>query len=418
MEDGARTVAAPDDRPSRRRGGRGRRVGAKVLLVLGCVVLLVANVVVWARLTALDTDRFVAAVGPLSSDRELTDALAVELTDRILEQVDVRQRVEAALSDDNPLVVSIASRLARTLVEDALRTVMASEQFDRVWTTAVREAHERALQVIDGADGSVAIRVTDVLQDADDVLSDRGLDVIDSTTIQRIDDIVVTSSERLQQVQQGVSTLRTLAVVLPVATVVLLGVAVLLAVDRRHMLALVGVGVAVTMVVTFVALRIGRRVLSEQIEDATARMAAGDVWTNALTPLFRLTAALLALGLLLALGAWLLGPAPVPVRVRGWIAARRGGEGAEALPPAPALVALGAHRRQVQAGLCVVGAVLLLLLPSLTVGSALLILALVVLAVVAVEALSPPSTATGTSGSGRGPTVPRAPTGRPEPGPA
>ena len=370
------------DAPTRPR--RARRIGAKALLALGCVVLLLANVTVWLRLTALDTDRFVAALAPLADDRDLDEGLAVALTDRIMRRVDVEAQVQQALPNDNPLVVATVTRLARGLVQDTLLNVLESDAFTTIWTEALRRTHRRALQVIDGADGSIALQLTDVLDRADQALTDRGLDIIDQQTIADLDRIVVARSDDVQTVGQAVDILRTLAVVLPIVTLALLALAVLLALDRRHMLGLVGVGMVVTMVVTAVALRIGRRVLFDQIEGDVRRRAVGAVWTGLLTPLFRQTAVLLVLGLLLASGAWLLGPAASAVRVRGWL-----GGGARAASTSPALAALGAHRRQVQAGVCVIGAAALLLLPSLTVTTALVVAVLVVVTVVGLEVLTP-----------------------------
>ena len=375
-----------DDEPGTTEGThRARRFGAKALLVVGCVVLLLANLTVWLRLTALDTDRFVRALAPLADDPQLDDGLAVALTDRILTRVDVQARVEAALPNDNPLVVATVTRLARSLVQDTLRNVLASDAFSTIWTEALERTHRRALQVIDGADGSVALQLTDVLTRADAALQERGLDLIDSSTIDEVGQVVIARSDQVQTAGQAVDTLRTLAVVLPVAALVVLALAVVLARDRRRALGLVGVGVAVTMVVTAVALRIARRVLFDQIDGDVRRRAAEDVWTGLLTSLFRQTAVLLALGLLLALGAWLAGPAAGAVRVRGWFGARGA---ADDRAPSPLVAALGGHLRQVQAGVGVVGAGVLLLLPSLSVATVVIVVSLVVVALVALQLVS------------------------------
>lgn len=373
---------APGTTEGTQRTHRTRRFGAKALLVVGCVLLLLANLTVWLRLTALDTDRFVSALAPLSDDPQLDDGLAVALTDRIMTRVDVQARVEAALPNDNPLVVATVTRLARSLVQDTLRNVLASDAFSTIWVGALERTHRRALEVIDGADGSVALQLTDVLTRADAALEERGLDLIDSSTIDEVSQVVIARSDQVQTAGRAVDILRTLAVVLPVATLVVLALAVLVARDRRRALALVGVGIAVAMVVTAVALRIGRRMLFDRIDGEVRRQAAGDVWTGLLSSLFRQTAVLLALGLLLAIGAWLAGPAEGAVKVRGWFGAR-GAETVQA--PSPVVAALGRRLRQVQAGVCVVGAAVLLLLPSLSVATVVVVLSLVVVVLVVLE---------------------------------
>jgi len=351
---------------------RTRRIAAKVLLVLGCLLAVLANITVWLRLTALDTDRFVSTLEPLANDAQLDAGLAERLTDRIAERVDIEQRVENALPNDNPLVVATVTRLARTLVEDAIERVLRSDAFKTVWSDALRVSHERALDVIEGADGSIALKLTDALERADKALEKRGLDLFDQKTVEDIDSIVVARSEQIQDVRKGVDLLRKLAVVLPIAAVVVLAAAVLLALDRRHMLALVGIGVAVSMVLTGIALRITRRYVFDRIEIDVRRRAAEDVWSALAQPLFRQTAVIVILGLVLAAGAWLAGPSARTVKERG----------------GPVLTALHDHLRPVQVAIAVVGVVALMVLPTLTVGTALAVLALVVLAVAALQVLA------------------------------
>lgn len=357
---------------------RGRRVGAKLLLVVGCVVLLVANLTVWLRLTALDTDRFVSALAPLASDAEVQDGLAVALTDRIVEDVDVQGRVEAALPNDNPLIVATVTRLARSLIQDALTNALESDTFQTVWTGALERTHRRALAVIDGADGSIALKLTGVLDRADAALEARGLDLFDQSTIDKVDSIVVARSDQLQTARGLVDLLRTLAIALPIVAVVVLGLVVLLSPDRRRGAALVGVGVVVTMVVTAIVLRIARRVVLDQVEGSVKRRAVEDVWGGLASPLVHQTAVVAALGFLLALGAWLVGPSEHAATVRGWFRGRR---------PA-GIPAVAAHLRPIQAGAGVGGALALLALPNLTVTTMLVILALVVAVVVALQVLA------------------------------
>lgn len=357
---------------------RGRRIGAKALLVVGCVVLLVANLTVWLRLTALDTDRFVSALRPLSTDTEVQAGLAVALTDRIVEGVDVQGRVETALPNDNPLIVATVTRLARSLILDAVTTALESDAFATVWTRALERTHRRALQVIDGADGSIALELTGVLDRADAALEGRGLDLFDQATIDRVDSIVVARSDQLQTAKGLVDLLRTLAIALPIAAVVVFGLVVLLAPDRRRAAALVGVGAVVTMVVTAVALRIARRVVLDEVDGTLKRHAVDDVWGGLASPLVRQTVVIAALGLLLALGAWLAGPSEHAATVRGWFHGRR----------PSGIPAIAAHLRPLQAAVCVAGAVALLVLPDLTVTAMLVILALAVTAVVALQLLA------------------------------
>ena len=54
-----------------------RRVAVGLLIVLGCLVLVVGNMAFWARHTVLNTDGWVAAVGPLSESEVVAEAVSV-----------------------------------------------------------------------------------------------------------------------------------------------------------------------------------------------------------------------------------------------------------------------------------------------------------------------------------------------------
>ncbi|HET6663389.1 MAG TPA: zinc ribbon domain-containing protein, partial [Acidimicrobiales bacterium] len=81
------------------------------LFVFLTVLSLVVTVVgAWARAVALDTDRFVATVGPVIEEPSVQQALSVRLTDRVMEGLQIEDRVSTALAglDQGELPVSPA----------------------------------------------------------------------------------------------------------------------------------------------------------------------------------------------------------------------------------------------------------------------------------------------------------------------
>ena len=93
-----------------------------------------------------------------------------------------------------------------------------------------------------------------------------------------------------------------------------------------------GVGIIVAMVVTAVALRIARTVITDRIEVDVRRQAVESLWGRLFETLFQQTAALTALGLVIALGAWLAGPARLAVRLRSRVTSRGAGGASEPRP--------------------------------------------------------------------------------------
>lgn len=114
------------------------------------------------------------------------------------------------------------------------------------------------------------------------------------------------------------------------------------------MLARAGVGIVVAMVVTAVALRIVRTAITDQIEVDVRRQAVESLLGRLFETLFLQTATLIALGLVIALGAWPAGPARLAVRLRGRVRSLGGGlAAATTAEPSGVARLLGAapHRR-------------------------------------------------------------------------
>jgi hypothetical protein len=124
-----------------------------------------------------------------------------------------------------------------------------------------------------------------------------------------------------------------------------------------------------------------------------------DLWREAVIrahglfeTLFQQTAALIALGLVIALGAWLAGPARLAIRLRGRVRSLGGGGTTAAAAAEPSGVArlLGAHRTGVRLGILAVAAAALLLLPGPSALAIVVVAVLALAAIVGAEILAGP----------------------------
>ena len=102
----ARTRAERDalagklDRRAKRaaQGGRLRTVFVGFLVALSILFIPLTATVTWAHQTVLNTDRYVATVGPIASDPAVVDALATKITDQIYTAIDPEQKITEALN--------------------------------------------------------------------------------------------------------------------------------------------------------------------------------------------------------------------------------------------------------------------------------------------------------------------------------
>jgi hypothetical protein len=203
--------------------------------------------------------------------------------------------------------------------------------------------------------------------------------------------VVALRRGQIDDVRETADLVRRLVIVLPIAAVLFIAAAVVLAPDRRRMLARAGVGIVIVMVVTGLALRIARRAITDRVEVDVRRQAVESLWGRLFETLFQQTAALAALGLVIALGAWLAGPSRPAVWLRTRVKSIRGGGAGEPAPEPSGLGrALAEHRTGVRLGILAVAAGVLLLLPGTSALAIVVVALLALAAIIGVEILAGP----------------------------
>jgi hypothetical protein len=139
-----------------------------------------------------------------------------------------------------------------------------------------------------------------------------------------------------------------------------------------------------------VALRIARRAVAERIEIDERRQAVESLWGRLFETLFQQTATVAAIGLVIALGAWLAGPSRLAVGLRARVGSRGGGTSQAATEPSGLARRLGAHRSGVRLGILAIAAAVLLLLPEITALGVVVVAVLALVAIVGAEILAQP----------------------------
>jgi hypothetical protein len=329
----------PPPKGSRARtAGRTVRVTASgVLAVLACLLAPLALIAVWVHDIALDTDRYVATMAPLARDRAVQDAAVA----RIAKAVDVRvdgpeatAEIAAWLRSQGlpPKAAQAVQRLGPQLdaaVDDTVHKVatrvVRSERFARTWEQANRRAHAAIVQVLTGEGrGAVEVRgntvVLDVGTAVDNLkqqLEQEGLApaaAIPSTDKQ----LVLLSSDQLGKARKAAHVLDVVGNWI-VPLVVLIGAAgVLLARRRRRALARTALGVAAACLAVAICLSVARGYYLDHLPaQVQSRDAAASVFDTLVRFLRSALRTAVVLGIVLALGAYLVGPGRLPVALRG-----------------------------------------------------------------------------------------------------
>ncbi|QOV39430.1 hypothetical protein IM697_14155 [Streptomyces ferrugineus] len=400
--------------PNPLQGGRTgrvlRRTASAVLIVLACVLVPVTVITVWVHDIALDTDRYVRTMEPLASDPAIEDAVH----DRLVDAVDVRVNGEQVTADiaawlqsqglpprAAAAVKALAPQLdaaAHAAADRVATRFVESDRFEQLWTTANRTAHSAVVHALTGKgrgaidveEGTVTLDVGTAVEGVRQDLVDAGL-----RPASRIPDVekrvVLFKSDELDQFQDAAHALDLAGYWMPVITVLLGAAGVALAHRRRRALAKAALGAALGCLIVAIGLVVARRYYLDHLPRTVLSEPAAAAVFDTLLRFLRVTLrTVIVLGVVVALGAYLVGPGRLPRAVRG--RAERGADatarwaGSRGITTGPAGTWTAAHRGALTAGVLLLITVLFALWNNPT-PATVLVLVIILLAALAVIAL-------------------------------
>ena len=350
--EGTATRAETLDAPPKRR--RLRRTFTPILVVLTVVVFTVTVPAVWGARTVLNTDRYVATVAPLADDPAVQASIASKVTDQVFLALDVEQTLSDILASIGERATVLAAPLTAAMkgfVQDQVQKVVESDAFQTFWVKANTFVHTQVLAILRGEGEDVSVVQGKVLlnllplvnlalgsiqQVASDLVGrDVTLPTIEpneapNESITKLEQalgidlpdaygqIVVYDSEDLAALQQALYLFERLLVLLLILIPILIAATLLVSTRRRRTLIQLTTGAAVGLVVVRRIAILSRDGLYDRVD--TQRFPSVRVLTDDLMEsLFRYTAILLAIVLLVLVIALITGPYPWAVTVRGWV---------------------------------------------------------------------------------------------------
>ncbi|MEV6398519.1 hypothetical protein AB0M39_27725 [Streptomyces sp. NPDC051907] len=262
-----------------------------VMIVLVAVLTPLSALAAWVNLELGDTDSYVTAMAPLASDPAVQNAVAANITDEVMREIDV-----------GPFQDSVQS-----LVHDAVLSFTGTDSFKTAWNTVNRAAHTVVEQSLTEDSGNtVAIDLAPVVEQVKQQLNDDGVPFADQIPVQGAQ-ITILESDRLSTARDVFHTLKNAGLWLPAATLLLALGAVLM--PPRRGLAVLGLGVAFAVggLLLRILVATSRDPALEALPPDVDRPAAGAVYDALTATLVTTSWVLMGGGAAIALTAWAMG---------------------------------------------------------------------------------------------------------------
>ncbi|WP_433727671.1 hypothetical protein ACQP2Y_13000 [Actinoplanes sp. CA-051413] len=312
----------PQVRPHRARRAA-RWSAATVFLVIGCLLLPVGAVALWARAVVFDTDRYVQTVAPLARNAAVQDAVADRITAEVFAALDIdgltNRGLDALVKQGAPPEIAALRQPmvngVRSFAHTQIRNVVRTELFAQAWEQANQAAHAGLVAALKGNEGgaievrngAVSVSLGAFIALIKPRLVAAGVPFADRIPAVNISFPIVRSDE-IPRIQRAAGLLDTLAVPLVVFAFLLIAIGVWLAPGHRRMTSVAGFGIAGALLALLGALALGRNYyLTHLPPDTIPTGAAAVVWDTLMQQFTVRLQTIVLVGLVIAIGAWLTG---------------------------------------------------------------------------------------------------------------
>lgn len=293
-----------------------------VIAVIACLLLPFALVSSWVAGVVTDSDRYVATVGPLADDPVVVAAVERNVQAQVMMLVDQRvEQVEATLADRSiprsvrtgleSLLATLRSGIATT-VNDAVTTVVSGQDFPEIWRDANTAAHRQLINILTGKtpgivddNGQVGIELSAVVDQVLTVLGREGL--FDTTRLPQAQvSFAFLKAADLERAQRAYTIMERAGFWLPLAWLVMVVSALVLAISRRSAIRILAIGAVIGVVLLTVAMRLGEHHVASTVAPLD-REAVKAVWSSVFSRLHVAVLTVLVIALVVLALDWLTG---------------------------------------------------------------------------------------------------------------
>jgi hypothetical protein len=300
----ASQAAEPQDTSSH----TGRKFAIGTLIVLGLILLAVGNLAFWARFTLLNTNGWVAAVGPLSKDATVSSILSQYVVGELFAEVDVEQSLAEALPPKLQLFSAPLAIGAQQLADNAVTSLIQSDAFNTVWVGVNRAGHTAIISVLKGEgdklylqDGKLTLDLSGVYNFVENKFGLTDLDLIPAASGGKL---VLLENQQVAYLQELVSSINTFGLLVPLLGILAFVAAWFVSLWRRETLIWIGIVLALTMLVSLIVFSVLRSNILVNVTDPMLRDLGRQIFYVVTHGLFVQTVFLMILGIFLAIGAW------------------------------------------------------------------------------------------------------------------
>lgn len=317
---------APGAPNSPRPAGRGRRIGAWILIVLASLLCFGTAADVWVKRQVLSTPKWVSASDRILADPKVQDALATYIVDEIYSNVDVQKELSDKLPEGWKGIAGPIAAGIRTPATSAVDRILASDRVAKIWHNVNEKAHTALVNVLEDKTRIGSTKDGKVTLDVGEIVRIVGTDLgIPSSVMDKVPSdvgqITIFQSKNLAAIQNVVKLLNILGPILFVLIIALYALAVWMARGRRRLtLRNVGWSIIIVGLLLTTMRRLTGNYIDSIITNPQYSVTAKIIYGILSELLYDTAWLLISWGALIVVGMIILGPTRIATALRRFLA--------------------------------------------------------------------------------------------------
>jgi hypothetical protein len=302
---------------------RGRIIGVRVLLVVGVLLVVVSILSTYVKREALDPDQFRQTSQELIADPQIQEQVAAKMVDALFENVDVSAELSDALPPNLQSLAGPLAGISQGFADTAAQKLLARPKVQDAFVELASVSQSQFVNVLHGdrkllvtSNGNVVLDLRPLVLR----LGDRFgfVDNLATKIPQESTQVTILQSNDLDTARKVTHWLEQVANYIWIFAVLAWVGAIWLARGRRRQeVRALGIGLAIVgVLVLLIRFFAGKYLVDNLVASETVRPAAGDAWDIITQSLADAGWVALAAGVLVAIGAWLIGPGDRAIAAR------------------------------------------------------------------------------------------------------
>lgn len=305
----------------------GRMLLARILVVVGALLAVVALLAGYVRFQALDTDQVENTAGELIADDAIRDQVASSLVDQLFNNIDVQAVLDERLPAAQKGLAGPIAGAVRLGADPAAERLLERPRIQELWVRSVTQAHRALINVLEGDTRAVETEGGNVVLNLRPLIVQFGdrIAIIGNINDRLPPDagrITIIKSDQLETAQDLTQLLKVLGMWLWIVPIALWALALWLARGRRRsIMRLIGISAVVGGLLVLVVRRLSGSIIVDRLSPAeSVKVAASHAWDILTSALRDGGLTLLFLGVVMLVAVWLVGPSRSGTATRRWLA--------------------------------------------------------------------------------------------------